>query len=130
MLRYKLRTLLILTTLACLYFAWVSYVRQSARFHRRQAAESVSRISSVEPYSRDDIESGVIQLAAGMAPTKTTHFKIGNGPNRITVVENGPRVSRIVNEEIVNEWHQAIYHARRARAYDRAAVQPWALLRD
>ena len=38
--RYSLRTLLIVMTVACMYLAWVGYCRQMGTFHRQQSSHS------------------------------------------------------------------------------------------
>src|SRR4051794_27035819 len=125
--QFRLRTLLIVITLACLCFAWLSFVRQRAQFHRSQAADLISQIAAAEQHTRDETDFGILALAAGKTPTKTTHLTIGDGPDRVTFIESA-RTARVVNDEMADEWHLAVHHTRKAKTFDRASLQPWVLL--
>src|SRR5438045_1952624 len=108
--RYRLRTLLIVVTVACLYLAWVAYLRQHAQF-QRQAADLVSQIAAAERHTRDETDLGILALAAGKTPTRTAHLTIGGGPDKVTFIESA-RTARVVNDEMADEWHLAVHHTR------------------
>jgi hypothetical protein len=42
--RYRLRTLLTLTTAVCVFFGWNAYLRQMAAYHREKAKEEMNEI--------------------------------------------------------------------------------------
>ena|SRR6185369_14008505 len=127
--RYRLRTLLIVVTLACLYFSWLSFAVQRARFHRRQAADLVSRIAAAEQYTPNEIDSSVMAFAAGTASFATKYNYIRGGANKITYIDS-TNAGRVVNDETADKWLLAIHHTRKARIFDRAALQPWILFNE
>ena len=126
--RYRLRTLLIVVTLACLYFSWLSFAVQRARFHRRQAADLVSRIAAAEQYTPTDIDSSILALAAGTA-SFATKYKYIPGGDKLTYIDS-TNAGRVVSDETADKWLLAIHHTRRARVFDRAALQPWILFNE
>jgi hypothetical protein len=108
--RYSLRTLLILITLAALYFGWVAFARQRAKFHRGKAADLVAAIaSSGVGMSQRELQMWTELLASDRAQT------YGN-----------PALGGLVSTSLTrHHWETAIDHEALANAYDRVGWQPW-----
>ena len=108
--RYRLRTLLILVTLAALYFGWVAFARQRATFHRSKAADLVAAIaSSGVGMSQRELQMWTELLASDRAQT------YGN-----------PALGELISTSLTrHHWETAIDHEALANAYDRAGWQPW-----
>ena len=60
--RYRLRTLLIVITAACVYLAWAGYCRRMAVFHREQSSQLISQVAKREGWTYERVESRVFDL--------------------------------------------------------------------
>ena len=118
--RYRLRTLLIAITVACMYLAWVGYCRRMARFYRKQSSELLLQV--------------VAQASQAGQAGRTLEWEkkwvsglIEGWPEQAAKMNN----PKWVDEEGENpEFASAVVHEITARKYDRAAWNPWVLISD
>jgi hypothetical protein len=112
--RYRLRTLLIVVLVVCVYLAWASHCRRKAVLHRQRSSQFSAQIAKRQGWTQeqavkaisDAFENypGLAAEAATVGPTLTNGFDpIGCS---------------------------AIAHESTARKYDRAIWRPWVLLLD
>jgi|tagenome__1003787_1003787.scaffolds.fasta_scaffold20471009_1 hypothetical protein len=117
MLHFRLRTLLIAMTVACMYLAWVGYCRRMASFYREQSSELLLQVVKQEGNEgrtldweqrlMSDLIEGLPEQAAKM---------------------NNPKW---VDEDAQNPvFASAVVHEITARKYDRAAWNPLVLISD
>src|SRR5687768_5157978 len=112
--RYRLRTLLIVMTVACMYLAWVAYCRRMSGFHREQSSLLISIVAKREGFDRESIELTMSELfdrwpqqaveAARAAPKGDGHWEA--------------------------VYSSAVAHESIARKFDCAVWRPWALISD
>src|SRR3989442_5585305 len=110
--RFRLRTLLILVTVACMYLAWAGYCRRMAVFHREQSSQLISQFAKREGWTRERVENRISDLFK-LLPTEAA--QIGN--------------PEFVSEE---RWEplyaSAAAQEGKARKYERAVWRPWELI--
>jgi hypothetical protein len=110
--RFRLRTLMIAMTAACLYLAWAGYCRRMAAFYRERSSQIISQVAKRNGWTHESIEQRVSQL-----------FELY--PND---------AAQMGNPEFVREgqWNDdyasAVVQESAARKYDRAAWYPWTLI--
>jgi hypothetical protein len=137
MLRYRLRTLLMLVTLACVMSAWVAYVRRMERFHREAENKHASRIAAAESalwpalsVPRDKhVEARVTALVVE-GPRRNGRLEIhrrGIPGSRDVTVSNGRGLS-IRGRGDITDWQMAVHHRIAADKYRRARFEPWVLM--
>jgi hypothetical protein len=120
--QFRLRTLLIAVTLACMFFAWAAYLRRKAAHHRQQAASLILRISETDHLKHQKIEEAVHWLAAGTAKViRGYDYK-----SRNTIVSFRGQPPFFLSDE--EGLKSAVYHQKMAAAYDGAMLRPWTLL--
>jgi hypothetical protein len=137
--RYRLRTLLIVVTSACVVFAWVAFLRQMERFHRKEERKIVLRIVAAEvsylPHvkkgARDEfVEARIEGLTADQRPRKGDKFAINQqqipGSEEFTIT-NGQLVSTMGRGDI-EDWRSAVHHRVMANKYHQAVFRPWVLI--
>jgi len=114
--RYRLRTLLIVITIACVYLAWVGYCRRMARFYREQSSESLLQVVEQEGRGRTlEWEEGLVSDL------------IEGWPEQAAKMNN----AKWVDVEGENPFFaSAVVHEITARKYDRAAWYRWVLISD
>jgi hypothetical protein len=111
--RYRLRTLLIAMTAACLYLAWAGYCRRLAAFHREQSSQFLLQMVEQDGRgrTREWAENKVSDL-----------FK--RFPNDAAQMGNPD----FIREGQWNDYYaSAVVQESAARKYDRAAWYPWTL---
>jgi hypothetical protein len=136
--RFRLRTLMILVTLACVFFGWVAFVRQMESFHRKEERKIVLRIVAAEmsylpqiKTARDEFVEGRIESLIGdHRPRRTDKFLVSRqeiaGGEEFTIT-NGQGVSTIGRGEI-DDWRSAVHHRVMANKYQQAVFRPWVLM--
>jgi hypothetical protein len=125
--RFRVRTLMIVVTVAGFYFGWVAYARKQATSHRQIAGAIAHRLAQTTRLFNDTEAMHRIQsLAAGRSVTRITYHEDLRRRGRVAVIENGPN-ARVVSEETAVDWRDAIHHAMLADAYDRAIYRPWVM---
>jgi len=112
--RYGLRTLLIVISLASVLFGWAAYLRQKERYHSQEAANLIRLIA--EGFHIPS--KGVRETVERMALDK-------GRPNRL----NNKTAASFQKPLPVNTdvWASAIYHQRMSTIYGKALSQPWVL---
>jgi len=117
--RYRLRTLLIVVTTACVYLAWVGHCWRMARFHREQSSELLLQ---------------VVKQEANVGRTRTLEWEESLMSDLIEgLPEQAAKMNdtKWVDEQGQNpEFAFAVVHEIKARKYDRAAWKPWVLISD
>src|SRR4051812_45691268 len=112
--RYRLRTLLIVITAACVYLAWASYCWRMARFSREHSSQFLLQVAKEDGRTREWAEDKLTDLyrrfPAQAAKMNDAEFVRDEGWNPVYA-------SAVVNENM-------------ARKYDRAAWNPWVLTSD
>ena len=136
MLRYSLRTLLIVLTAACVCLAWAAFVRRMELFHRTEEDRIVARIVAAESgywpkmtKSRD----GFVRERIEWLITDGTQKKVAihiwqreNDPGQAPVILNSRGFSTSGDGD-VEDWRMAVYHQIWADKYRRAMFRPWEL---
>jgi len=117
--RFRLRTLLIVITVGAMLFARVGYLKQKARFHRREALQIALGIATVENDSVADVARAMRLLAEGRPAPNT---KLGSGSS--AVFGYGLHV-RSVAGETAFDWRRAIWHSKMAYEYDQDVFRLW-----
>src|SRR5262245_15598636 len=110
--RYRLRTLMIAMTAACLYLAWAAYCHRMAVFHREQSSQFISQVAKREGWTREYVENRISDLFIHL-PKEAV--QIGN-----------PEFVR--NEAWEPVYASAAAHEGMGRKYDRAVSYPWTLI--
>ena len=109
--RYRLRTLLILMTVVCIYSAWVGYLRSAAAFHRREANRIAHELSRNMGMTTKEIETLVTNIAS-------------HSRTRVDALSFG-EVDVALGEARLAEHRQAVNHTILANTYDQAILRPW-----
>jgi hypothetical protein len=126
--RYRLRTLLILTLIAGLLFARIAYLKQKARAHRKVVANLVANLAVVERDPPEYIQAAVQFLASGGSTVKSAVVRTSP---RITVLENGIGNGVVIQHgPSAAEWQRAAVHEVIADRYDRAVYRSWTLVSE
>jgi hypothetical protein len=124
--RYRLRTLLIVVTLVAFPLSWISWVRRTADFHRREVVKVAHYIAEAEHASIDIIQEHIAILAHGRSVTKCVRVEIYGG--RKLMLRNGGSQRHGPDVVDPNMWGKACFHAILAGRFDRAAFKPWTLI--
>jgi hypothetical protein len=109
--RYKLRTLLILLTVACVLLARVSYVRRMAAFHHGEATRLIERLSTRVQTPPDWIMGWMQDYTKW-----DTEFEVNPWHNPFDIEQ--------IDCPGIEEWTQAVYHEAMSHAYERALLLP------
>jgi hypothetical protein len=128
MLRFRLRTLLILMAVAEVVFARIAYLKQWRDFHKREVAKLVESIRIAEGEDRQIADSVINDFAMAGRPigwgNDLTQTKVG--------ITNGPLVRWIKDSTTLEKdfatfeiWRKAIHHQALANRYDEAMYRPW-----
>jgi len=135
--RYRLRTLLIVVTVAGSFFAWAAHVRKMEQFHRTEESKNVNSIALAEKdlwpalaAPRDEhVRARVTGLVEG-GPRKNVGFEIRRrdipGSEDIVIYNSRGLSTRGRGE--FDCWKMAVHHRIMADKYRRALFQPWILL--
>src|SRR5262245_49220723 len=126
MLRYHLRTLLIVVTACCLVLSCVTHSRRMADHHRQKAAHLISKSAQLQRTRPADVENG-LQLREDNAG-KTRYAAKLFGQTVVTLqVKTG---WQSVFQTDPADWERAIYHRKQSKTYERAVWRPWLLISD
>ena len=107
--RFRLRTLLIVVTLCCIYAAWVGFLRNKAAYHRSESAKITAELAAGMGMETKDIEAIVSNVAS-------------HSRSRV----DGLRFQVEVPADPGLERHRlAVNHQILAKAYDQSIVRPW-----
>ena len=112
--RYKLRTLLIATTVAAMLLAWAAYLRRMAQLHRQEAARIVNAIATdLRGFQKGTMMETVERAAEanasqGLNSRSSASF---NSPLRWSDLEAA--------------LGAAVYHQKQAILYEKAILRPW-----
>src|SRR5437588_5705166 len=103
--RYRLRTLLILMSLCCVYAAWVGYLRNKAEHHRRESATMQGKLATRLEMDVIEIDTIVINIAS-------------KSRGRIDSLRFGTSVDGFFDrdDEEMAEWRRAANHRILAKA--------------
>jgi hypothetical protein len=125
--RFSLRTLMIVISMACTAFSWPAYLRRVAGHHRDELTRLVSKISETDALQRQDVDEAIQWLAAGTAKAMLVYDpKLG----KTFVCYRGPTggLGRPFFRPDSADWHRAVYHKKMAETYDASLLRPWRLL--
>jgi hypothetical protein len=110
--RFRLRTLMILITAACMYLAWAGYCHRMAVFYRERSSRLMSQVAEQNGWTKERVESAMSDL-----------------------FERWPDyAAKMSDQRFVDEGQWDILYAKAAaeetaaRKYDRAAWRPWTLI--
>src|SRR5262245_7417629 len=125
--RYRLRTLLILMTVAGAVFARVAYLKQWRDFHKREVAKLVESIRIAEGEDRQIADSVNDFAMAGRAigwgrDITQTKVLISNG-KFVRWIKDSTTAEK--NTATVEIWEKAIHHQTLVNRYDEAMYRPW-----
>jgi hypothetical protein len=128
--RYRLRTLLLFLAMAALLFARVGYLKRRAEFHRQASLNFVRGIAAAEWASEREIEESVGRLAAGHREVEVRRLRISSGPRQVvTILESRVGYGVVIrNNQMADDWHEAVFHRVMAEKYDQAVFYPWKML--
>jgi hypothetical protein len=122
MLRYRLRTLLIVTALAALPLGRIAYLKRQSDLHHAVVADCIAEIVAIENSSHADVERDVRFLASGGAPIKTELVE----PAKVMLLENASGGGLIVRiHATVPLYLRASDHQIIAEKYALAVYRPW-----
>jgi len=135
--RYRLRTLLIVVTAVCMFFAWAAYVRRMERYHRAEENKRVAIIMASEhdlwpalAVPRNEHVQARVTALVEKGPRRNDRFEIRFqeilGSEDVTIY-NGRGLSTRGRGDIT-DWREAIHHRIMADKYHHALIQPWVLL--
>lgn len=121
--RYRLRTLLIVVTIASLPMAWFAFAKQAAEHHRRESARIIRSINEHSFMPPEFAWDGVARHATQGVKE---HEKLSDG--RLIVFH--PKFGRqlLLDAKESGDWDQAVNHHRIAAQYDKAVLRPWLVL--
>jgi hypothetical protein len=110
--RFRLRTLLLVTTLCCVYAAWVGYLRNKAAYHRRESARIAAELAVGASMETNDIETLVSNIAShSRSRVDALRFQVD-----------------LPNDPDLKKHCLAVNHQILARAYEQATLRPWKIL--
>jgi hypothetical protein len=115
MMRFRLRTLMIVLALLAGLFARIGYLKSRAAFHRRQVSSTISRLVT-RPL---EMQSGITQAVMNRA--------IGDATLDNASVWKQIRVAQAVGFKGKDEA-KLFFHEIMADRYERAAYRPWRLV--
>ncbi|HEY2414146.1 MAG TPA: hypothetical protein VGI40_18015 [Pirellulaceae bacterium] len=121
--RYRLRTLLILITVAAIVCARIAYLRQRSAMHRQAATQILTRINQM---SEAQARNALRRLLAGGIPIKT--IEVTSMETAVTALENQSGTGQIVEVDRTADWQRALHHEALAIRYERAAYRPWLVI--
>jgi hypothetical protein len=107
--RYRLRSLLILTALLGVVFARLAHVQHKMAFHRRESAKAAQRVAKMVGDASENVMSYVPIFAK-----YDSEFKVNPWGNPWD----------LESEELAVDWKQAVYHEATAVACSRAWLLP------
>src|SRR5262245_48907678 len=124
MLRYNLRTLLILTAFAAILFARIGYLQRMAHWHRQRVAEVLPLIAESAGVNSSDAAKSVWHLTQKSDGVKAIVFE--QPFQEIVVLESTTGNGLVIqNRAALAHWDTAIHHSVLAARYDRATYRPW-----
>jgi hypothetical protein len=108
MLRYRLRTLMIVLALCGAIFARIGYIKRMAEFHRREATAGFSRLAREFGESPEQIVPMQVQA--------------------VRDCEGDPSTWQLIRESPSYYYVSACYHQILADRYERAIYRPWQIV--
>src|SRR5262249_16788929 len=113
--RFRLRTLLIVITIAAIVFARIAYLRQKSEIHRQATTQILTRINHM---TEAEAQNALRQLLAGGIPIKT--IEVTGMETTVTALENQSRSGMIVEVDRAADWQRALHHEALAIKYEQA----------
>jgi hypothetical protein len=105
--RFRLRTLMIVVSVACAVFAWAAYLRRMAVHHRDESTRLVSKISKTDALQRQNVDEAVQWLSAGTAKAISAYYP-GSGKTLVTYQSPTGSLFRPNSAD----WDRAVYHKK------------------
>jgi hypothetical protein len=125
--RFRLRTLMIVVTVAGVCLGWVGNAPRQTKFHRQRASAIAQRIVQTDRHiSSGNAIKQIRSFAAGRFDTTITYHGMTRR-GRVATIKNGP-IEQNIYEETALDWRDAIHHQMMADTYDSATYRPWMLL--
>ena len=112
--RFRLRTLMIATTIAGVLLGWIAYLRQMERYHSREAANLVALIAEGFHIPSKGVRETVERMA--LDKSKVTGL---NGKTAASFQQPLPADT--------DAWASAIYHQKMSTIFSKALLRPWVL---
>jgi hypothetical protein len=123
--RYRLRTLIILITVAAIICGRIAYLRQQAAVHRQAATQSLMLIDGMtDAHARKALR----RLLADGLPVQTIEVSSVGTP--VTALQNHSGYGQIVDVDRTADWQRALRHEALAMKYERAVYRPWLIVRE
>jgi len=107
--RYRLRTLLMLTTICCVYAAWVGFVWNKAAYHQREANRIAAELALSAEWETKEMKTLISNIASH------SHGRV-DGLRFQVEVPFDPYLAKHC---------QAANHQILANTYNQATVRPW-----
>ena len=137
--RFRLRTLLIVFSLACMFLAWANYVRRMERFHQSEESRHIGRITATESVLWTGLDTAKLQrgeYVSGMIENFVNQngrwvSQQEHGTHKVT--KTGDIYFRGLSATVPGDaehWQLAIHHRLMADKYRRSLFQPWLLLSE
>jgi hypothetical protein len=123
--RYTIRTLLILMTVAAIVCARMAYLRQKSAMHRRAATEILTRINHM---SVAQARNALRRLLAEGLPIQT--IEVSSFETTVNALENRSGDGQIVEVNRTDDWKRALHHEALAIRYEKAVYRPWHIVRE
>lgn len=126
-LRFRLRTLMIVISVACAAFSLPAYMRRMANHHRDELTRLVSKISETDALQRQNVDEAIQWLAAGTAKRMFVYEPLSG---KTIICYQGPNggLGRPFFRPDSADWDRAVYHKKMAETYDASLLRPWRLL--
>ena len=109
--RFRLRTLLILVTVVCVYAAWVGYMRNAAALHGQEANRIARELAQSTSMTTKDLEVLITNIAA-QSTARVDKLSFGS-------------VDTFLGEARLAEHRKAVNHTILANTYDQSILRPW-----
>jgi hypothetical protein len=117
--RYRLRTLMLATTVAAVFLAWVAYMRRMALHHQHEAAAIAGAIVNDYRFTEENVLGSIERAAAGVETV---------GTKGLVSRSSASFSSPLRGSDLEDAFGAAIYHESQATLYGKAMFRPWLLL--
>jgi hypothetical protein len=122
--RYRLRTLLIVVTLASIPLARIAYLKRMAAMNRQSAEQYIEAIAGFQQNSHDDVRASVELAVSHREIPRLLISKDRSVKLQFSAHDGGISVINLDGATMEN-WGKAIAHTIVADRYERAVYQPW-----
>src|SRR5437867_1010646 len=102
--RYRLRTLLILMSLCCVYAAWVGYLRNKAERHRRESARIINELAVRSDWEAKEVYTLVSNIAS-KSRGRVDSLRFSN-----TTFPDGKPYVEYLNDDFMRTYRKAVNH--------------------